>query len=80
LSIKLSTSPEIFCIDRARDSPMTGIYIPKLGKKIWEIFSFLGVPDSIHGLMGLKFGMEESTFGKGSRMPVKTERTSTYTV
>jgi len=80
LSIKLSTSPEIFCIDRARDSSMTLAFIFQNLEKIWEIFSFLGVPDSIHGLMGLKFGMEESTFGKGSRMPVKTERTSTYTV
>jgi len=54
-----------FCENRARDTPLRGVYIPHFGQ-IWVQISILGSYTLVVAPMGVKFGMEEGTFGPSS--------------
>ena len=51
-----------FCENRARDTPLRGVYIPHFGQ-IWVKISILGSYTLAVAPMGVKFGVEEATFG-----------------
>ena len=51
-----------FCENRARDTPLRGVYIPDFGQ-IWVKISILGSYTLVVAPMGVKCGMEDGTFG-----------------
>jgi len=50
-----------FCENRARDTPMRGVYVPHFGQILVKNFSFGGPYTLVVAPLGVKFGTEQGT-------------------